>query len=123
MASRDPKDLCEAMQPLFASFEKGMKAEGIDFILTCTRRSQAEQDALYEQGRSRGGRIVTWTRRSKHIAGEAFDIVIIENGKPDWNVSNPAWNRAGVIGRMVGLIWGGSWARAKDLPHFELKES
>ena len=30
--------------------------------------------------------------------------------------------QAGEIGRMVGLNWGGSWARAKDYPHFELAE-
>jgi peptidoglycan L-alanyl-D-glutamate endopeptidase CwlK len=119
MASRKIEDLCDEMRPLCNAFCMGMAAEGIDFLITCTRRTQAEQDVLFEQGRSRPGKIVTWTRNSKHITGKAFDIVIMENGKPDWSVSNPAWTRAGVIGEGVGLIWGGKW-HSPDYPHFEI---
>lgn len=39
------------------------------------RRSQAEQDALFAQGRTRPGPVVTWTRDSDHIRGIAADIV------------------------------------------------
>jgi peptidoglycan L-alanyl-D-glutamate endopeptidase CwlK len=123
MSSRDPKDLCEPMQKLYERFSVCMESAGIDFICTCTRRLQSEQDTLYEQGRAKPGPIVTWTRHSKHITGEAFDIVIMENGKPDWNVTNPKWTLAGKIGRTVGLNWGGSWARQKDFPHFEMAEA
>lgn len=122
MASRKPEDLDPRLQPLYRAFDTAMDAAGIDYILTCTRRTQAEQSALYEQGRSKPGPIVTWTRKSKHVEGKAFDIVVMENGKPDWNVTNPNWTRAGEIGRKIGLIWGGSWARSKDFPHFELPE-
>lgn len=120
MASRKIADLIPEMQPLFYKFKDAMDEAGIDFIVTCTRRSQAEQDALYEQGRSKPGRIVTWTHKSKHIEGKAFDIVLMENGKPDWNVSHPNWTKAGEIGRTVGLVWGGAWAKTKDYPHFEI---
>jgi peptidoglycan LD-endopeptidase CwlK len=122
MSSRDPKDLCEPMQRLYERFNFCMKSAGIDYILTCTKRLQSEQDALYEQGRSKPGKIVTWTRNSKHITGEAFDIVVCENGKPDWNVTNPKWTLAGKIGKTVGLAWGGDFPRIKDFPHFEMVE-
>lgn len=122
MASRKIEDLTDETRAKFNSFAAGMAAEGIEYIVTCTRRSQPEQDALHERGRTKPGPIVTWTRKSKHIEGKAFDIVILENGKPDWNITNPAWTRAGVIGRMAGLVWGGSWSRSADYPHFELAE-
>jgi len=121
--SRKVEDLTHDMQEKFHAFKLGMREAGIDFILTCTRRTQEEQNDLYEQGRSKPGPVVTWTRKSKHIEGKAFDIVIMKNGKPDWNVTDPDWTRAGEIGRRAGLNWGGSWAKSKDFPHFELKEA
>lgn len=117
--SRRIEDLTEELQELYHQFDAAMQAAGIDYIVTCTRRTQKEQDALYEQGRSRPGRIVTWTRNSKHLTGEAFDIVVMNNGKPDWNVENQNWTRAGAIGRKVGLSWGGNWLTCREYPHFE----
>lgn len=119
MASRKVADLIPEMQKLYLEFDKGMDQAGIDYIVTCTRRTQAEQDALYEQGRTKPGKIVTWTRKSKHILGEAFDIVLMENGKPDWTVSNPKWRKAGQIGRECGLSWAGDWTTNKEYPHFQ----
>lgn len=123
MASRKISDLIPEMQPLFYKFKDAMDESGIDFIVTCTTRTQAEQDALYEQGRSRPGLVVTWTHKSKHIEGKAFDIVLMENGKPDWNISHPNWTKAVEIGRSVGLIAGGAWAKSKDFPHFEMADN
>jgi hypothetical protein len=39
-------------------------------------RSQARQDHLYAQGRSRPGPVVTWTRSSEHTRGRAVDVTI-----------------------------------------------
>jgi hypothetical protein len=41
-----------------------------------TRRSQERQDALYAQGRTAPGEIVTWTRESKHSTGHAADLQV-----------------------------------------------
>ena len=38
-------------------------------------RTQAEQNKLYAQGRTAPGNIVTWTKNSKHIGGNAMDLV------------------------------------------------
>lgn len=120
--SRSIEDLAPEMIPLADAFIDAMNANGIPFIFTCTYRSQDEQDALYELGRTRPGRKVTWTRNSKHTQGIAFDIVPIdENRKPLWD-DNELWDRIGEIGESVGLEWGGRWVKS-DRPHFQKPES
>jgi peptidoglycan L-alanyl-D-glutamate endopeptidase CwlK len=57
-----------------------------DFTVICGRRSKEEQIALYEQGRTKPGKIVTWTRTSRHITGHAVDLCAYVNGKISWNV-------------------------------------
>jgi len=121
MASRDPKELTPEMQFMFALFHDEMEKAGLDFVVTCTYRSQEEQNTLYEQGRTKPGLIVTWTRKSKHILRKAFDIAIIRDGRITWDVKE--YLKAGEIGTKAGLQWGGSWVRTKDYPHFEMKEA
>jgi hypothetical protein len=41
-----------------------------------THRHQARQDHLYDQGRTRPGPVVTWTRNSSHTQGRAADVMI-----------------------------------------------
>ncbi|WP_445147328.1 hypothetical protein [Dyella sp. Tek66A03] len=41
----------------------------VDFTVTAGYRTHAEQDALYAQGRTKPGNVVTWTRNSRHIGG------------------------------------------------------
>ena len=117
MSSRSIEDLTPETQELYHKFAVIMKAKGINYIVTCTYRSQAEQDALYAQGRTKPGQIVTWTRKSRHTDREAFDIAILKNGKISWNVDD--YLEAGKIGRAVGLVWGGDFKTSKDRPHFE----
>ena len=117
--TRNPKALVPELYKLYLLFDQRMKAEGIDYILTCTTRTQADQDKLWNQGRTTKGPIVTWTRKSKHILGEAFDIAIMKDGKISWDKDD--YIRPAEIGQEVGLIAGAFWARSKDYPHFELK--
>jgi peptidoglycan L-alanyl-D-glutamate endopeptidase CwlK len=120
MSSRRIEDLCGELQVLYFKWADEMEAAGIDFLITCTSRTQAEQDRLYAQGRTLPGKIVTWTKNSRHVAGEAFDFVIMENGKPDWRISNPSWTLAGNLVEKVGLEWGGRW-RSPDFPHAQIE--
>lgn len=54
-----------------------MKGEyGHDVTVVETARSQERQDHLFEQGRTRPGNVVTWTRDSAHTRGEAVDVII-----------------------------------------------
>ncbi|WP_411280692.1 M15 family metallopeptidase [Gemmatimonas sp.] len=54
-----------------------MKGEyGHDVSIVETARSQERQDQLYEQGRTRPGAVVTWTRDSAHTRGDAVDVIV-----------------------------------------------
>lgn len=142
MPSRALSDLHPTVQRLCRDFLATCKAQGLDVLVTCTYRSQREQDMLYAQGRTTPGRIVTWTRKSLHSAtlsdgtpgSLAFDVVPLRNGMAVWGThgngldDDPTdddtddlelWERLGQIGRAVGLEWGGDWQPKKDRPHFQ----
>lgn len=129
MASRKIEDLVPDLQPLAREFAARMAEAGVPFIFTCTRRTAAEQMELYARGRTTPGPKVTWTIRSRHVEGKAFDIAICKAGIPQWNVKAdvdvdgvPDYLEAGRIGESIGLAWGGRW-RSPDFPHFEIKEA
>jgi peptidoglycan L-alanyl-D-glutamate endopeptidase CwlK len=93
------------------------KADGYDIKITQGRRTQQYQDELYAQGRTTPGKIVTNTRNSNHLTGNAFDISFV--GKipyPD----NFDWSIIGAIGKILSLKWGGDFKSFKDVLHFEL---
>ncbi len=90
---------------------------GVELVITEGYRTQTAQDKLYDQGRTNPGRIVTWTRSSKHTQGLAFDVTV-RGFLPD-QVPRQVWYAIGEIGEALGLKWGGRW-RKKDMPHFEL---
>lgn len=79
----------------------------IDILITCTLRSMEEQAALYAQGRTTPGRIVTNAQpgQSAHNYGLALDVVPVVNGKPDWDGSHPVWHQIGALGQLRGLQW------------------
>lgn len=112
--SRKIEDLTPRMQQKARLFEFKMK-EGmaIPFMFTCTYRSQGEQDAIYAQGRTTPGKIVTWTHYSRHTKRDAFDIALLYDGKPTWDIKIdvdmdkvPDYIEAGKVGESCGLEWG-----------------
>ena len=126
--SRRIEDLIPEMQVLAKAFAEKMVDAGIRFCFTCTYRSQDEQDALYAIGRTMPGSKVTWAPISKHTSRTAFDIAILKDGKPCWDIKVnvnandvPDYEEAGIIGESVGLVWGGRFSHA-DLPHYQLPE-
>ena len=125
MSSRLIIDLDPKLQPLCREHVRRCKAEGIDLLITCTFRDNAEQQALYDQGRTKPGKIVTNAKpgQSKHNVGKAYDVVPLRDGKPIWGTTGPdgkLWERVGNIGRSLGLVWAGDWKTFKEFPHFEL---
>jgi hypothetical protein len=92
---------------------------GIKLRITSAYRSFAEQDALFAQGRTQPGNIVTNARggESIHNFGLAFDVVPMVHGQPDWNGN---WSFIGALGKSFGFIWGGDWQAFPDRPHFEM---
>lgn len=101
------------------NFLVAAKKEGIDLKITFGLRTFAEQQKIYDQGRTTPGPIVTKAKpgQSFHNYGLAIDVVPIVNGKADWN--SKLWTKIGDIGKACGFSWGGDWKTFKDLPHFE----
>ncbi len=93
------------------------------FIIRVTQgiRTVAQQNALYAQGRTTPGPVVTNARgtESNHVLGVAVDVAPMEDGIPDWNASHPDWQRIVSLAPTLGLRDGISW---KDEPHLELVE-
>ena len=119
--SRNLDDLLPNVKTRVESFIKACQIAGIDILVTSTFRDNASQDALYAQGRTTAGKIVTNARGgdSFHNHRCAVDIVPLVNGKPDWDGSHPVWALVGAIGQECGLEWAGSWKTFKELAHFQ----
>tara|TARA_R110001632_G_scaffold67464_2_gene158454 strand:+ start:1392 stop:1943 length:552 start_codon:yes stop_codon:yes gene_type:complete len=82
-------------------------------------RTCDEQTALYNQGRTTSGNIVTNAKcgYSWHNFGLAIDVVEIKNNVALWENKN--WELIGNLGKQFGFEWGGDWVSFKDLPHFQ----
>ena len=109
------------MQPLARSLIAAAATAGISIKVISGTRTYEEQDALYAQGRTKPGRIVTNARGgySNHNFGVAFDIGVFEGGR--YLDESPAYKAVGALGKQLGLEWGGDWKNIQDEPHFELR--
>lgn len=94
--------------------------QGITLKVTGTYRSFEEQDALYAEGRTTRGPIVTNAKggQSLHNWRVAFDCVPIVNNVAVYN-DKALWTKIAHIAASCGLEWGGSWASFPDDPHFQ----
>jgi peptidoglycan L-alanyl-D-glutamate endopeptidase CwlK len=142
MASRRIEDLHPDLQPLARLFVERCAARRVDVLIVCTYRSGEEQNALYAQGRTTPGPVVTNAKagQSKHNflgrdgrpAARAFDAVPLLYGKPCWedprdkdaDWSNDfGWRIMGEVAAEIGLVWyGAPGARFREAPHFQLAE-
>jgi peptidoglycan L-alanyl-D-glutamate endopeptidase CwlK len=97
------------------------REHGIDLHITATYRSCAEQNALYAQGRTTSGKVVTNARCgfSFHNFGVALDAVPLIGGIPSW-AEGPHWQKLGALGKRIGFEWGGDWKGMVDRPHYEM---
>ena len=113
--------LLPPVQPLARALIESAARIGIAIKIISGTRTYEEQDALYEQGRSKPGRIVTNARGgySNHNFGVAFDIGVFEGGR--YLDESPAYKAVGALGKQLGLEWGGDWKSIQDEPHFELR--
>ena len=123
--SREITDLTNNTQIKAKAFIGACKACGIDVLIYCTYRSNKDQAELYAQGRTRPGKIVTWSKpgESWHEYRVAFDAVPIVDGKaifnPTTKLEKTLIATMGSCGEKVGLVWGGRWAQKTDSFHFQ----
>lgn len=99
---------------------------GVNIRITHGLRTYAEQMALYNQGRTTAGNIVTNARAgySYHNFGVAIDFVLMASGydmKADANNDGISdWTQVVTEATRLGFDWGGSWVSFKDFPHFQM---
>lgn len=146
--SRSIEDMHPALQQRVRQFTSDCAAAGLDVLITCTHRTNAEQEQLYAQGRTRPGRIVTRARggQSQHnnyiaVSGKqvpaslAFDFVPLRHGKLIWGATGDGidddpsddhtddlelWQRCGAIGKALGFQWfGDPNASFHEKPHMQ----
>jgi peptidoglycan L-alanyl-D-glutamate endopeptidase CwlK len=104
--------------PYVKAFKREMEAQGVEVRIGEVRRSMDRQRALYAQGRTAPGPVVTWTLQSKHVRGRAFDFDFVDPADQD---DPDAWDFAGEIGQRLGLVWGPELG-IPDFRHFELPD-
>lgn len=97
-----------------------MNEKGMKITISQTFRTKEEQNALYDQGRTKPGKIVTMVKYpySLHNWGVAFDIAVVIAGKAVW--SEKYYKLVGPVGESLGMEWGGRWKSFVDLTHFQL---
>ncbi len=105
-------------------------SRNIQLVITEEIRSFERQNALYEQGRTKRGNIVTNSKagESYHNYGLAFDYALKnENGDIIWDIhydgnhnGEADWFEVADIAKQLGFDWGGDWANHKDYPHLQM---
>lgn len=100
-----------------------------------TLRTFKEQQAIYDQGRTKPGKIVSNARpgTSFHNYGLAIDIVLLIDKDDDGYYETASWDTAGdydkdgkadwlevvQVFKEFGWVWGGDFRSFRDFPHFE----
>ncbi|MGI4815975.1 MAG: M15 family metallopeptidase [Janthinobacterium lividum] len=102
-----------------------LAVHGTYFRVAQGLRTYAQQDSLYEQGRSLQGHIVTNARAgfSNHNFGCAVDcypFLTGPTGDLNWDASTPQFKAMVAALKAQGLVWGGDWHTIIDNPHFQL---
>ena len=113
--------LLPEVRPMARALVQKAAAMGIRIKVISGFRTYEEQAALYAQGRTAPGNIVTNARPgySNHNFGIAFDIGVFEGNS--YLPESPKYGAVGALGVDIGLEWGGSWKTIVDAPHFQLR--
>ena len=134
LGTRSKQRLQGVDERLAGVVERAIQVSEVDFTVIEGLRTKQRQAELYAQGRTKPGKIVTWTMKSKHIDGLAVDLAPCNaDGSIDWNdwgkfkaVSDAMFQAAHEL--EVNIRWGADWNQngkprekgESDSPHFEL---
>lgn len=121
--AREVNQLHPWLQYKLEKLMKECKKQGLTVGIGECFRTVEEQNALYAQGRSRPGRVVTNAKgdsfSSQHQWGIAVDLFQNIMGR-EWEEA--FFRKVAKIAKSdeVGLGWGGDWSGFQDTPHFYL---
>ena len=115
------------LQVCVNKFLEECKKQGLNVLVTETLRTLEEQEALYAQGRTKPGNIVTNAKgyQSPHAWGVAFDFCRNEKGR-EYDNTDGFFERVGEIAKTIfdgteyDLFWGGDFKSFVDKPHIEM---
>jgi len=119
--SRDINELTTETKLHCIAFVAACKVHNIDIIITSTYRDLESQAALYAQGRTKRGDIVTDAKpgQSFHNFRVAFDFAPVLNGKLQYNNAKLI-EQCGLLAEKVGLEWSGRWKSRPERVHCQL---
>lgn len=104
-----------------------LEAAGTYLLVVSGLRTADQQNALYAQGRTTPGHIVTNAKagQSMHNYGLAVDVVPYlsgQSGNLNWQPSTPQYQAMVDALKAQGLGWGGDWVTFKDEDHFQMSD-
>ena len=117
LSQRSRKRLEGVHPELVAVVNQAILITPIDFIVTEGLRTLARQRELYRAG-------ATKTLNSRHLTGHAVDLAPWVGGTVRWDwplfhkLADAMLDTAEAM--KIHLVWGGTWTRFPDGPHFEL---
>jgi len=114
------------LEPFVTAVEQAMEKHGVKVEVISGLRSWAAQAALFAQGRTKPGRIVTKARpgSSWHNYGLAIDLGLFSNGvyldEVDPKRADKLYQEIGAIASRMGIEWAGNWKSFTETPHFQV---
>lgn len=111
-------------------YEDVLKLTGRPMRLTDGIRDLKRQEAIYAQGRTTPGPLITSSRpgESLHHYGCAADSCfrgsdpfLSSLAKKDPREAESVWDTLGRMARGHGLEWGGDWRKPVDRPHCQIR--
>ena len=121
ISSRKLEDLHPTVKSMAERFVDQCHAAGIDVLIYCTYRDAEAQNALYAQGRTIKGDIVTNARggQSMHQYRVAFDFVPLLHGKAQWKDANK-YMECVRIAEEIGFESAARWSgKLKETAHLQ----
>lgn len=116
----------ETLEPIMQDavtvlLQKAEEATGCKWICTSGRRTMADQDKLYAQGRTTPGPIVTKAPAgsSAHNFGLAADLAPMKGNDIWWNAPKSVWKKMADEAVALGLTAGYYFKSIFDGPHVE----
>ena len=95
MSGRWKVDRTLVHEPFASDVDVLLTADPSVWVITQGFRSTAQQDALFAQGRTTPGAIMTKAKggQSAHNFGLAVDVTLVTPRGDDWNYEGPDWQR------------------------------
>lgn len=122
--ARNINELHPRLQSKVKELQALCEKEGLILGIGECFRTVAEQDALYAQGRTTAGSIVTNAKgssyESQHQWGIAFDFFKNVSGHAYDDIE--FFSNVGALAKSIGLAWGGDWTGFVDRPHLYLPD-